>query len=93
MSWTLETAANDLERYVLGGEPPAVDAVAMMVAWARCGMVGRLECEMKSIPKSSYRVCSRCGAFVRKDAATDCIKAIPVRFCPNCGASVVSGDE
>ena len=50
-------------------------------------------CEMKSISKSSYRVCLRCGAFVRKDAATDCTKAIPVRFCPNCGARVVRGDE
>lgn len=48
-------------------------------------------CEMKSIPKLRYRVCSRCGAFVRKDAATDCIKAIPVRFCPNCDARVVGG--
>lgn len=46
-------------------------------------------CEMKSIPKSSYRVCTRCGAFVRKDAVTNCTEVIPVRFCPNCGAEVV----
>lgn len=50
-------------------------------------------CEVKSIPKSSYRVCSRCGAFVRKDAVTDCTEVIPVRFCPNCDARVVRGDE
>lgn len=50
----------------------------------------RPTCQMKSIPKSSHRVCSRCGAFVRKDAATDCTEAIPVRFCPNCDAEVVS---
>jgi len=50
-------------------------------------------CQMKSIPESSYRACSRCGAFVRRDAATDCTEAIPVRFCPNCGARVVRGGE
>lgn len=49
-------------------------------------------CEMKSIPKSSYRVCSRCGAFVRRDAVTNCTEVIPVRRCPNCGARVVSVD-
>ena len=46
-------------------------------------------CQMKSIPKSSYRVCSCCGAFVRKDAVTNCTEVIPVRFCPNCDAMVV----
>lgn len=46
-------------------------------------------CQMKSIPKSSYRVCSRCGAFVRRDAVTSCTEVIPVRHCPNCGARVV----
>lgn len=47
-------------------------------------------CEMKNIPESGYRVCSRCGAFVRRDAVTSCTEAIPVRYCPNCGARVVS---
>ena len=56
-------------------------------------LIDRPTCEMKSIPKSSYRVCSRCGAFVRKDAVTDCTEVIPVRFCPNCDARVVRGDE
>lgn len=60
---------------------------------ALADLIDRPTCEMKSISKSSYRVCLRCGAFVRKDAATDCTKAIPVRFCPNCGAMAVSGDE
>lgn len=50
-------------------------------------------CEMKSIPKSSYRVCSRCGAFVRRDAVTNCTEVIPVMRCPNCGARVVRNDE
>lgn len=56
-------------------------------------LIDRPTCEMKSIPKSSYRVCSRCGAFVRRDAVTNCTEAIPVRFCPNCDAKVVKGDE
>ena len=56
-------------------------------------LIDRPTCEMKSIPKSSYRVCCRCGAFVRRDAVTNCTEEIPVSFCPNCGARVVSGDE
>lgn len=56
-------------------------------------LIDRPTCEMKSIPGSSYRVCSRCGAFVRRDAVTNCTEAIPVRFCPNCDARVVRGDE
>lgn len=52
-------------------------------------LIDRPTCEMKSIPKTSYRVCSRCGAFVRRDAVTNCTEAIPVRFCPNCDARVV----
>lgn len=47
-------------------------------------------CEMKSLPTSSYRVCSRCGAFVRKDAVTNCTEVIQIRFCPNCRARIES---
>ena len=54
-------------------------------------LIDRPTCEMKSIPGSSHRACSRCGAFVRRDAATNCTEVIPVRRCPNCGAEVVSG--
>lgn len=53
-------------------------------------IVDRPTCQMKRIPKSSYRVCSRCGAFVREDAVTNCTEVIPVKFCPNCDAMVVS---
>lgn len=60
---------------------------------ALADLIDRPTCEMKSIPKTSYRVCSRCGAFVRKDAVTDCTEVIPVRSCPNCAARVVRGDE
>ena len=60
---------------------------------ALADLIDRPTCEMKSIPKSSYRVCSRCGAFVRRDAVTNCTEVIPVSFCPNCRARVVRGDE
>lgn len=53
----------------------------------------RPTCQMKRIPKSSYRVCSRCGAFVREDAVTNCTEAIPVRFCPNCDAMVIEKEK
>lgn len=56
-------------------------------------LIDRPTCQMKSIPESSYRVCSRCGAFVRRDAVTNCTEAIHVRFCPNCGARVVRDNE
>lgn len=56
-------------------------------------LIDRPTCQMKSIPTSSHRVCSRCGAFVRKDAVTNCTEAIPVRFCPNCDAMVVEKEE
>lgn len=56
-------------------------------------LIDRPTCQMKSIPTSSYRVCSSCGAFVRKDAVTNCTEAIPVRFCPNCDAMVVEKEE
>lgn len=68
---------------------PLYDQMAEKLA----DLIDRPTCEMKSIPKSSYRVCSRCGAFVRRDAVTNCTEAIPVRFCPNCDARVVRGDE
>lgn len=60
---------------------------------ALADLIDRPTCEMKSIPKSSHRVCSRCGAFVRKDAVTDCTSVIPVRRCPNCGAEVFAGAD
>lgn len=56
-------------------------------------LIDRPTCEMKSILKSSYRVCSRCGTFVRKDAATNCTEVIPVRFCPFCGRKLMKKDD
>ena len=35
MSWNLEQAANDLERYVLRGELPAIDACKVLIDNAR----------------------------------------------------------
>ncbi len=96
MSWTLETAANELERYVLRGEPPAVDAVAMMVAWARCGMVGRPRCnDISDFDHESFK-CSRCGCRVLSVSGTpDDAKLVAPEggivdygYCPACGAEV-----
>ena len=94
MSWTLESAANDLERYVLRGEPPSVDAAAMMVAWARMGVIGRPTCENTSGYCDVFE-CSECRCKV--EATTEHkseyggifnVPFIP-SYCPNCGAEVV----
>lgn len=92
-------ARNSEEAYVLllsriGIRPQLPAANTYEDAMARLAdLIDRPTCEMKSIPGSSYRVCSRCGAFVRRDAVTNCTEVIPVRFCPNCDARVASGDE
>lgn len=89
-------ARNSEEAYVLllsriGIRPQLPATNTYEDAMARLAdLIDRPTCEMKSIPGSSYRVCSRCGAFVRRDAVTNCTEAIPVRFCPNCDARVVS---
>lgn len=88
MSWTLEQAANDLERYVLHGEPPSVDAAAMMVAWARMGVIDQPTCKNLATHLVDELVCSACGervdiAYLDKD------DDYHVRYCPGCGAKVV----
>lgn len=91
MSWTLEQAANDLERYVLQGEPPSVDAAAMMVAWARMGVIDRPTCHdiashggMQPAGAIQWFECSECHC----KAQTDKI-GMALHFCPHCGAEVV----
>lgn len=94
MSWTLEQSANDLERYVLHGEPPSVDAAAMMVAWARMGVIGRPTCKNAD---SHYDVfeCSLCHCKVEliTEVCNEYGEPFDVPFipsyCPNCGAEVV----
>lgn len=92
MSWTLEQAANDLERYVLRGEPPSVDAAAMMVAWARCGIVGRQTCTVVSVmfrgDYDEYEVELSCGDSVRWPGSAE-----DLAFCPSCGRMVVGNGE
>lgn len=95
MSWTFEQAVNDLERYVLRGELPAVDSAAMIVAWARMGVIGRpnraraeLTCKMIPFVEEDGSVfivnCSECGdAIFARGGEHYC------NFCPNCGAKVV----
>ena len=94
MSWTLEQAANDLERYVLHGDPPSVDAAAMMVAWARMGVVGRPTCENTSRYCDVFE-CSecRCKVEIIGDECNEygerfCAPFMP-SFCPSCGAEVM----
>ena len=98
MSWTLESASNDLERYVLRGEPPSVDAAAIMVAWARCGMVGRQTCAIKygapGANPTTWGVCSRCGALVNAErVVSNATEYLPTHYCPNCGAVVMPHAE
>lgn len=69
------------------------NATGAKAAHALADLIDRPTCQMKSIPKSNYRVCTRCGAFVRKDSATNCTEVIPVRFCPNCEAMVTEKEE
>ena len=94
MSWTLEQSANDLERYVLQGEPPSVNAAAMMVAWARMGVIGRPTCESTSRYCDVFE-CSECRCKV--ELITEVcneygepfdVPFIP-KYCPNCGAKVI----
>lgn len=92
MSWTLEQAANDLERYVLQGEPPSVDAAAMMVAWARMGVIDRPTCKNLATHLVDELVCSACGERV-DIAYLDSEDDYHVRYCPRCGAFVRSDNE
>ena len=93
MSWTLEQSANDLERYVLHGDPPSVDAAAMMVAWARMGVIGRPTC--KNI-NEHYDVfeCSECHCKVevmgecRSEYGGIFYAPFLPSYCPSCGAEV-----
>lgn len=92
MSWTLESAANDLERCVLSGEPPSVDAVAMMVAWARCGMLGRQTCrnvynESRMNSCINGFECSECGNLI-EDCEGYRVEGT-FNYCSKCGAVAV----
>ena len=94
MSWTLEQAANDLERYVLRGEPPSVDAAAMMVAWARMGVIDRPTCFDKESKNSKFFICSACGFSDSQVAVNPFTLEIryvkpSYNYCPNCGAEVI----
>lgn len=88
MSWNLEQAANDLERYVLRKEPPAIEACKVLIEYARAERT----CKNKrndlnknkepDAPNNWYAfLCSECGMGQRLQYQNE--------YCPNCGAKVV----
>ena len=83
MSWNAEQAANDLERYVLREEPPAIGAVKAAIDILRNRQAGRTchnglkDSDAWLIPRFK---CSSCGVF---------FASYEFNYCPNCGAKVV----
>lgn len=75
MTWSVEQAANDLERYVLRKEPPAIEACKVLIGHARdvrtCNAVPTMDEIYIRMPAK----CSACGSRM---ADRD-------RYCANCG--------
>ena len=65
MAWNLEQAANDLERYVLRGELPAIDACKVLIDNARIDRT----CH-KNLPDALvvYKGDEVVGTFARTDS-------------------------
>lgn len=79
MSWNLEQAANDLERYVLRKEPPAVNACNVLIDHARAVRTCKAVPTMDEMFIRMPAKCSECGSRM----------ADHDRYCANCGAKVV----
>ncbi len=77
MSWNLEQAANDLERYVLRGELPAIDACKVLIDNARTERT----CRYESTNRCTW-VCTSCSREVD-------VLHYGYNYCPNCGAKVI----
>jgi len=90
-SWTAEQAYNDLERYLLRQEPPAMKVVALgmraltMQIPKKCN-VKTFEDEDETRGKYTvkYHVCPACA---------NNIALREYKFCPYCGQAVYRGDE
>ena len=96
MSWNLEQAANDLERYVLRGELPAIGACKVLIDNARTERT----CRNKG--DQFVFVCSECGLNLELDCdeigygtpmvfreGKDVRKLDKPSYCPNCGARII----
>ena len=88
MSWNLEQAANDLERYVLRGELPAIDACKVLIDNARTERTCKnVYDEMKMGACDNGFECSECGEKV-EDCEGYHVKGT-WNYCPGCRAKVV----
>ena len=89
MSWNLEQAANDLERYVLRGELPAIDACKVLIDNARIDRTCHKELmttEDYMGAEVEYFGCSWCGEYLSE---TDCYGLSDgPNYCENCGCKV-----
>lgn len=85
MTWNAEQTANDLERYLLRKEPPAIGAVEFAINYLRTERTCRVE-DGGSVPdqilaSETVWFCSECGSPMYNDMKPS--------FCLYCGAKVV----
>ena len=81
MAWNRVQAANDLERYLLRGEKPAIGAVKLAVSELRNAERTCSIHETDHEYEDSIR-CSACRMTFNRPWE-------PFKYCPNCGAKVV----
>lgn len=91
--WTAKQAFNDLERYLLRQEPPAMKAVALgMQALEKqmpqkCTVTTLFEDEDEETGKKHIWIFNLCPACANNIALRE------YKFCPYCGQAVDRGDE
>lgn len=79
MAWTRKQAANDLERFLLRGEEPAIGAVELAVSELRNA---ERTCNYVWDEKHHALVCDQCGGTVPHFNDD-------INYCCDCGAKVV----
>lgn len=93
MAWNRVQAANDLERFLLRGEKPAIGAVELAVSELR--NEGRT-CKLAEVhdwddewEPFGYE-CESCGEGLPRCYGSDKFGMVTIpNYCPNCGAKVV----